>query len=388
MNFKEIKLFKNKWTTIALYVVVYSLIMLALPRVTGYLTIIGIVAYGFYLFFKNQKFKEKTKLSKGLTCLGLIFVILWGLALTTLSPESIKQGKVSSEKLQLEKQEKLAADKKAKEEDDKKQTEEKSKREELTKQEEAKKEESVKEEQKQEPVKEEPKQEEPKKEEPKQEAPAKNVSTTKPTETSMPEPTPAKPTPTPDPKPVEETKPQPKPVEQPKPEPVNAFIYNEELTNQYNATFTDNHKYNGAAYKHMINAAKAYTEGKVSSDYIRAVTKVGDRVPYAFTKDPLQIGRKYWSEPDLYNFNTDSETIGLTKTTVTAGTINEIHDRAKAQGLYKEPWGVEYAKLNFKRVVIYKNEATNQIRIGRMVVALFSASGDGRGTYEPGYKFP
>jgi uncharacterized membrane protein len=88
--------------------------MLLLPRVTGYLTVLGTLAGFVYLFVKSQKFKEKRIFSKVLTSIGLFFILIWGLLLTTLSPESLEQARTASEKIQIEKEAKLSSEKNAK----------------------------------------------------------------------------------------------------------------------------------------------------------------------------------------------------------------------------------------------------------------------------------
>ncbi len=77
--------------------------MLALPRTTGYLTIIGVIVFGVYLFAKNQKFKEKSKSVKALTIIGLSLALVFALGLTTLSPESLEQVRSAAEKTQIQK---------------------------------------------------------------------------------------------------------------------------------------------------------------------------------------------------------------------------------------------------------------------------------------------
>jgi hypothetical protein len=114
LNFKKNKLFKSKKSTISIYVILYSFLMLLLPRVTGYLTVLWAPAYMVYLFAKNQQFKAKTKKVKALTVIGLSFVVIWGLLLTTLSPESLERARSASEKGKIEAQQKLPAEKSSK----------------------------------------------------------------------------------------------------------------------------------------------------------------------------------------------------------------------------------------------------------------------------------
>jgi hypothetical protein len=98
LNLKENKLFKSKKSTISIYIIFYSFLMLLSPRVTGYLTILWAPAYMVYLFAKNQQFKAKTKKVKVLTVIGLSFIVIWGLLLTTLSPEALERARSISEK--------------------------------------------------------------------------------------------------------------------------------------------------------------------------------------------------------------------------------------------------------------------------------------------------
>lgn len=114
MNFKENKIFKSKKSTISIAVILYSFLMYLLPRVTGYLTVLCALAYIVYLFAKNQKFKEKSKMAKALTFIGLSFIVIWGLLLTTLSPESLEQARSASEKTKIETQQKLDSEKSVK----------------------------------------------------------------------------------------------------------------------------------------------------------------------------------------------------------------------------------------------------------------------------------
>jgi nitrate reductase gamma subunit len=88
--------------------------MLLLPRITGYLTVLGTIAYIVYLFAKDQKFKKKSIMSKVLTVIVLSFIIIWGLLLTTLSPESLEKARSSSKESKIETQEKLPAEKSTK----------------------------------------------------------------------------------------------------------------------------------------------------------------------------------------------------------------------------------------------------------------------------------
>lgn len=103
MNLKVSKVFNNIRIKISILIVLYSFLMLVLPRTTGYLTIIGVIVFGVYLFAKNQNFKEKSKLTKALTIIGLSFAIIFALGLTTLSPESLEQTRSAAEKTQIQK---------------------------------------------------------------------------------------------------------------------------------------------------------------------------------------------------------------------------------------------------------------------------------------------
>jgi hypothetical protein len=111
---KKSKIFKSKQSTISILVILYSFLMLLLPRVTGYLTVLGTLAGVVYLFIKSQKFKEKRIMSKVLTCIGLCFILIWGLLLTTLSPESLQRARLSSEKTKIEREANLPTEKSAK----------------------------------------------------------------------------------------------------------------------------------------------------------------------------------------------------------------------------------------------------------------------------------
>lgn len=103
LNLKVSKVFNNIRIKISILIVLYSFLMLVLPRTTGYLTIIGVIVFGVYLFAKNQNFKEKSKLTKALTIIGLSFAIIFALGLTTLSPESLEQTRSAAEKTQIQK---------------------------------------------------------------------------------------------------------------------------------------------------------------------------------------------------------------------------------------------------------------------------------------------
>jgi hypothetical protein len=78
--------------------------MLLLLRVTGYLTILCTIAYMVYLFAKSQKFKDRSIMAKALALIGLSFIIIWGLLLTTLSPESLERARSASERTKIEAQ--------------------------------------------------------------------------------------------------------------------------------------------------------------------------------------------------------------------------------------------------------------------------------------------
>jgi hypothetical protein len=80
--------------------------MLLLPRVTGYLTVLWAPVYMVYLFTKDQPFKVKSKKTKALTVMGLGFIVIWGLLLTTLTPESLERARSASEERKIEAQQK------------------------------------------------------------------------------------------------------------------------------------------------------------------------------------------------------------------------------------------------------------------------------------------
>jgi nitrate reductase gamma subunit len=88
--------------------------MLLMPRVTGYLTILCAIAYMVYLFAKDQKFKQKSIMSKALIVIGLSCIVIWGLLLTTLSPESLERARSTSERTKIETQQKVTSEKSAK----------------------------------------------------------------------------------------------------------------------------------------------------------------------------------------------------------------------------------------------------------------------------------
>lgn len=144
LGFKDNKLFKNKWVNIVIGVFIYSILFVTLTQVTGWLTILGAVGLFIYLFFKSNNFKQKNKFIKGIITVALVFAAIFGAAATAVTPESIEQNRLATEKAKVEKQAKLEVDKKAKDEQVKKKAEEKAKQEELAKQEEAKKAEEIK----------------------------------------------------------------------------------------------------------------------------------------------------------------------------------------------------------------------------------------------------
>jgi H+/Cl- antiporter ClcA len=108
------KIFESKKFTISIGVILYSFLMLLMPRVTGYLTILCAIAYMVYLFAKDQKFKQKSITSKALAVIGLSFIVIWGLLLTTVSPESLERTRAASEKTRIEAQQKVNSEKSAK----------------------------------------------------------------------------------------------------------------------------------------------------------------------------------------------------------------------------------------------------------------------------------
>jgi H+/Cl- antiporter ClcA len=108
------KIFKSKKSTISIGVIFYSFLMLLMPRVTGYLTILCAIAYMVYLFAKDQKFKQKSIMAKALTVIGLSCIVIWGLLLTTLSPESLERARSTSENTKIETQQKVTSEKSAK----------------------------------------------------------------------------------------------------------------------------------------------------------------------------------------------------------------------------------------------------------------------------------
>jgi O-antigen/teichoic acid export membrane protein len=98
LNLKENKQINNKWNRIAASIILYSILMYLLPRTTGYLTVIAVIIYTVYLFVKDQKFKEKSIWTKILIIIALCFVLLFGLSLTTLSPESLEKVRSAAQK--------------------------------------------------------------------------------------------------------------------------------------------------------------------------------------------------------------------------------------------------------------------------------------------------
>lgn len=114
MGLKENKMLKNKWITIPLGVIIYFIFMLNLPRFTGWMTIISVIALCVYLFTRNEKFKSYSKIVKSIITIVLGFLVLFGAGLTTMPTENIEKSRLAAEKVNIEKQ---------KEDDEKQRTE-------------------------------------------------------------------------------------------------------------------------------------------------------------------------------------------------------------------------------------------------------------------------
>lgn len=138
MDIKNNKILSNKWVRIFGGIILYFILFGVMPIVAGWITILGAIGLGAYLFIKSEKFKQKSKAIKSFAVVGLLFVILIGGVMTTMTPESLEQNRLASEKAKIEKKEKQAAEQKAKEEQAKKDAEEKAKAEEAKKAEEVK----------------------------------------------------------------------------------------------------------------------------------------------------------------------------------------------------------------------------------------------------------
>lgn len=118
----KLNLPKSKGVKIFLGVIIYFTLIVEFIRVEGAVTIVGSIALGVYLFTKNESFKQKNKIIKGIASIGLAFFILIGAVFTSMTPESIEQAKIASEKAKIEQQNKQ----KASEEQAKKEADEKS----------------------------------------------------------------------------------------------------------------------------------------------------------------------------------------------------------------------------------------------------------------------
>ena len=104
MNLKESKMIKNKWVTIPLGIIVYFIFMVTLPRFTGWITIICVIAFCVYLFTKNEKFKSSKRIVKWIITVGLVLLGFIGIIFTTISPENIEKSRLTSQKVNIEKQ--------------------------------------------------------------------------------------------------------------------------------------------------------------------------------------------------------------------------------------------------------------------------------------------
>ncbi|MBU3196083.1 hypothetical protein KPL26_05305 [Clostridium algidicarnis] len=104
MNLKESNMIKSKWAIIPLGIIVYFIFMVILPRFTGWITIICVIAFCVYLFTKNEKFKSSKRIVKWIITVGLVLLGFMGIIFTTISPENIEKSRLTSQKVNIEKQ--------------------------------------------------------------------------------------------------------------------------------------------------------------------------------------------------------------------------------------------------------------------------------------------
>jgi competence protein ComEC len=135
---KENKIFTKLNAKIAVALLIYFVLIGLAPKFVGSATMLGAIGLFVYLFFKNDKFKQKTKKTKGIVAIGLLFMLSFGSTLTTAATGNPGQSSLTPDKAKVESQAKIEAENKTKEEQVKKEAEVKAKQEEA-KQEDSKK---------------------------------------------------------------------------------------------------------------------------------------------------------------------------------------------------------------------------------------------------------
>lgn len=162
------------------------------------------------------------------------------------------------------------------------------------------------------------------------------------------------------------------------------LVYDEALTKQWTEKF-DKNEYFGPAKGKFEDVIKAFIEGSINEDTIKnSMPKNG----YRFTCNPYELGRKAWKDEwSGFTHVLFSEDISINKVTVDSGDIDTIYNKSKEAGLYSNEIKNE-GKFVYIGTIVYRNEKTHKVTVGRLHINLFNTNLGSNFKYEPGYQFP
>ncbi|WP_010240749.1 sunset domain-containing protein [Clostridium arbusti] len=90
MKLSDNNLLKRRWFQVLIAIIIFFILVFTSIRAGGIFLIMCSVLYGFYLFKKSKKFKQRSKIIKSLCTIGLLFLLLFGALFTSISPADQK----------------------------------------------------------------------------------------------------------------------------------------------------------------------------------------------------------------------------------------------------------------------------------------------------------